>query len=137
MSSFNDFLNDTIILNRNIEEELNCNYTKIYDLSKIDTREDLSFEEKRNILVTIKKILLSTSLYFCANKYPQIISYLLTKIILFLFFIFIYCPLYKYYFYPTDEERKSLNECSFWKKLSSFLYFILLIEILIYLKKIL
>ena len=49
MSSFNDFLNDTIILNRNIEEELNCNYTKIYDLSKIDTREDLSFEEKRNI----------------------------------------------------------------------------------------
>ena len=55
MSSFNDFLNDTIILNRNKEEELNCNYTKIYDLSKKDTREDLSFEEKRDILVTIKK----------------------------------------------------------------------------------
>lgn len=64
MKPFDNFLSDTIILERNIKEERNCNYTKIYDLSKIDSREDLSFEEKRNILITIKKILLSTNLFF-------------------------------------------------------------------------
>ena len=67
MKPFDNLLSDTIILERNIEKELNCNYTKIYDLPKIDSREDLSFEEKRNILIAIKKILLSTNLSFYEN----------------------------------------------------------------------
>ena len=56
MSSLNNFLDNTIIINRNINEELNCNFTKIYDLSKIYSKKNLSFEEKQNILITIKKI---------------------------------------------------------------------------------
>ena len=123
MNPFDNLLNDTIILERNIKEERNCNYTKIYDLSKIDSREDLSFEEKRNILIAIKKILLSTNLFFYEDIHSEITIYIITKIILFLFFIFIYCPLYKLYFYPSEDQRNSLNECSFWQKLLVFMVF--------------
>jgi hypothetical protein len=39
--------NSSIYLKRNREEEIRRNYTKIYDLSKINKFENISFEEKK------------------------------------------------------------------------------------------
>ena len=89
---------NSIILVRNREEEIKLNYTKIYDLSKIDTIENISFEEKRNLLITIKKILLSINEYILSSNILEIIKYILLSTVIFLSFIIIYCPFYRIYF---------------------------------------
>jgi hypothetical protein len=123
MSSFNNFLDNTIMLDRNRNEELNCNFTKIYDLSKIDSKENLSFEQKQNILITIKKILLSTNLYFYTNFFSDLITSSLKTVISFLFFILVYTPLYKAYFYQSEEKKNPPNGCPFYQKLLCFFIF--------------
>ena len=110
------------MLNRNIEEELKCNYIKIYDLSKIDSKEHISFEEKKNILITIKKILLSTNLYFYSSFFVDMIIKLIKTTIFFLFFIIIYSPIYKAYFYSPEDINNPPKECSFWQKMFCFYY---------------
>ena len=127
MSSFNNFLDNTIIINRNINEELNCNFTKIYDLSKIDSKKNLSFEEKQNILITIKKILLSTNLYFYTNFFSDLIIISVKTVISFLFLILVYTPLYIAYFYQSEEKKNIPNGCPFYQKLLCF-FIIWLIE---------
>ena len=111
---------NSIILVRNREEEIKLNYTKIYDLSKIDTIENISFEEKRNLLITIKKILLSINEYILSSNILEIIKYILLSTVIFLSFIIIYCPFYRIYFL---DSKKGINESSFFQKLYCYFFF--------------
>ena len=110
---------NSIILLRNREEEINLNYTKIYDLSKIDTIENISFQEKRNLLISIKKILLSINEYILSSNILEIIRYILLSTIIFLVFVIIYCPIYKIYFLNPEKD---LNESSFFQKLYCYFF---------------
>lgn len=119
---------NSIILRRNREEEINNNYTKIYDLSKIDNIENITFEEKKNILIAIKKILLSTNEYILSNNIIEIVRYFLLSTVIFFSFIIIYTPFYKSYFY-SEKEENSINESSFFQKLYCY-YFFEILEII-------
>ena len=46
MNNSND-IQESLLLERNDEEEKNFNYKKIYDLSKIDILKDLNVEKKK------------------------------------------------------------------------------------------
>lgn len=85
----------SIVLKRNREEEINLNYRKIYDLSKIDNFEDLSFDEKKNLLITIKKILLCTNDYISSSNILEILKYFFITTLIFILYIIIYSPIYK------------------------------------------
>ena len=100
----------SIILKRNREEELNLNYKKIYDLSKIDTIENISFEEKKNLLITIKKILLCTNDYITSSNILEIIRYCIVAVVIFISYILIYCPIYKIYTKSSDLQEPSIFE---------------------------
>lgn len=126
MKSFDSFVSDTIMLIRNDDEEIKCNYTKIYDLSKIDSKEHISLEEKKNILIAIKKILLSTYLYFYSTFFVHIIMKLLKTTLFFLFFIIIYSPIYRAYFYSPEDINNPPQECTFWEKIICFYYLFIL-----------
>ena len=112
-----------IVLRRNREEEINNNYTKIYDLSKIDEIENISFEDKRNLLITIKKILLCTNEYIISNNILEIIRYIILSFIIFILFIILFCPIYKSYFYFSDKQIDSSNESSFFQKFYCYFLF--------------
>ena len=114
---------NSIILRRNREEESNHNYTKIYDLSKIDNIENINFDEKKNLLIAIKKILLSTNEYILSNNIVEIARYILLSIAIFLSFIILYCPFYKSYFLHAEKENNSINESSFFQKLYCYFFF--------------
>ena len=115
--------NNSIFLKRNREEEIYKNYTKIYDLSKIDKLENISFEEKRNLLITIKKILLSTNEYISSSNTLEIVKYFIVSTIIFVSFIIIYCPLYKSFYLSRDKQKyDSFEESTFFQKL--YCYFI-------------
>ena len=111
--------NSTVLL-RNREEEINMNYTKIYDLSKIDTIENISFEEKRNLLISIKKILLSINDYILSNNILEIIRYILLSSAIFLLYIIVYCPVYRAYFLNSEKD---FNESSFFQKFYCYFLF--------------
>ena len=121
--SMDEFKKNRIILRRNREEEINNNYTKIYDLSKINEIENISFEDKRNLLITIKKILLCTNEYIISNNILEIIRYILLSSIIFILFIIIFCPIYKSYFYFSNKQLDSSNESSFFQKFYCYFFF--------------
>ena len=119
--------NNSIFLIRNREEEINKNYTKIYDLSKIDKLENISFEEKRNLLITIKKILLSTNEYISSSNTLEIVKYFIVSTTIFISFIIIYCPLYKSLYLSHDKQiSNSFEESTFLQKLCCYFIFELL-----------
>jgi hypothetical protein len=100
----------SIVLKRNRKEEINLNYKKIYDLSKIDAIENISFEEKKNLLITIKKILLSTNDYITSSNFLEIIRYFIVAFLIFVSYILIYCPIYKIYTNSNELQEPSLLE---------------------------
>ena len=114
--------NNSIILVRNRDQEVNLNYTKIYDLSKIDKINDISLEEKTNLLITIKKILLITNEHICYNNIIEIIRYLILSTLIFFGFLLLYHPFYTSY-YLTDEKKKFLNESTFFQKFYCYYFF--------------
>ena len=121
--SMDDIKKNRIILKRNREEEINNNYTKIYDLSKIDEIENISFEDKKNLLITIKKILLCTNEYIISNNIIEIIRYFILSFLIFILFIILFCPIYKSYFYFSDKELDSSKESSFFQKFYCYFLF--------------
>lgn len=121
--TLNSLKNNSILLKRNREEEISKNYTKIYNLSKIDQLENISFEEKRNLLITIKKILLSTNEYISSSNTLEIVKYLIISTTIFISFIIIYCPIYKSFYLWRDKQiLDSFEESTFFQKL--YCYFI-------------
>ena len=116
--------NSSIYLKRNREEEIRRNYTKIYDLSKLNKFENISFEEKKNLLITIKKILLSTNDYILSSNTLEILKYFLVSITIFILFIIIYCPLYRgYYLSPEKQTFNTYEESTFFQKLYCYFFF--------------
>ena len=95
-SFFENLKKNSIILKRNKEEELDLKYTKIYDLTQLNKIEDMTMEEKTNILITIKKILLSTNDYISASNVIEITRYILMSTLIFIVFIIIYTPIDNY-----------------------------------------
>ena len=114
------FFNNSIILKRNRENEMNFNYSKIYDLAQIDQIENITFEEKKNLLIDIKKILLITNEYIVSGNILEILKYLILSIIIFVLFLLFYCPIYKSFFLASDV---SINESSFLEKLFCYFFF--------------
>jgi hypothetical protein len=123
---FEKLKNNFFILKRNRSEERYFNYTKIYDLSKIDTIENISFEEKRNILITIKKILLSTNDYITTSNITEIIKYIMLSTVVFLLYIILYTNFYKAYFIVLGNHTDSYMELSFMQKIYYYYSFELL-----------
>lgn len=119
---FENLKKNSIILKRNKEEELDLKYTKIYDLTHLNKIEDMTTEEKTNLLITIKKILLSTNDYISASNVIEITRYILMSIIIFIAFIIIYTPIYKN-FILEEKVYDSLNESSFFQKLYCYFFF--------------
>ena len=64
------YFKDKLVLKRNNISEREFNYTKIYDLSRIDEIPSLNQEKKILLLSSIKKILL------CTNKYIDIFNFI-------------------------------------------------------------
>ena len=106
---------EQIRLIRNYQEEINKNYTKIYDLSQIDSLKNITPQEKYLLLFTIKKVLLCTK-YFNNN-------YLIKKLIQdILFYVFTYI-IYYIFLYPLfifsialEEQRTAIINYTFIKK---------------------
>ena len=121
-SFFENLKKNSIILKRNKEEELDLKYTKIYDLTQLNKIEDMTMEEKTNILITIKKILLSTNDYISASNVIEITRYILMSTLIFIVFIIIYTPIYKNFLLP-EKVLDSLNESSFFQKLYCYFFF--------------
>lgn len=121
-SFFENLKKNSIILKRNKEEELDLKYTKIYDLTQLNKIEDMTMEEKTNILITIKKILLSTNDYISASNVIEITRYILMSTLIFIVFIIIYTPIYKNFILP-EKMVDSLNESSFFQKLYCYFFF--------------
>jgi len=120
--SFEQFLKNSIQLERNYEEEENLNYKKVYDLSKIDTFKGISLDDKTNLLTTIKKILLSTNDYIFHANVLDITKYTLMSGVIFILFLVIYGPFYKCVIL-SEEEALNLNEPSIFKKLCCYSFF--------------
>lgn len=118
---------NAIIMKRKREEEINKNYTKIYDLSKLDKYEIIPFEEKRNILITIKKILLATNDYIKTCNYMETLKYIIISTMIFLFFITLYCPIYNFYYFSSGKEL--FEESTLFQKIYCF-YFFEVIEVI-------
>lgn len=106
---------EQIRLIRNNQEEINKNYTKIYDLSRINSLKNISPQEKYLLLCTIKKVLLCTkyiNFYFLIkNLLQDILFYVFTYII---YCIFLY-PLYLLSI-VLEEQRTAIIEYTFIKK---------------------
>ena len=113
--------NNSSILLRNKIEELNLNYSKIYDLSLIDKIENITLEEKNALLALIKKIILATNEFMFELVNRQLRIYSILSIIIFIFFITIYSPIYKYFFIT---EKDSYKELTFFAKLAFFFVWI-------------
>lgn len=102
---------EEIILKRNNDEEQKLNFTKIYDLSKIDMLKDLTPDKKYSLLITIKKILLCTNKYVDICNTNEIYKYCLMSFGIFLLYIFFLSPSIKIYLL-TEEQSISLQEYS-------------------------
>lgn len=109
--------NTSAILSRNKNEELNLNYSKIYDLSLIDGIENITLEEKNYLFAMVKKIILCTDEFMFDLIYRQLKIYSILSVIIFIFFIIIYSPIYKYFFVT---ENDSYQELTYWEKLAFF-----------------
>ena len=105
----NNRFQEKIILKRIDEEEKNLNYTKIYDLSILDTLPEINAEKKFSLLITIKKILLCTNKYvdICNNK--EILQYCFMAFVVFFIYIVSLSPLVQIYF-MTEEQSDSLQD---------------------------
>ena len=106
---------EQIRLIRNNQEEINKNYTKIYDLSKIDSLKNIIPQEKYLLLYTIKKVLLCTK-YF---NYNYLIKKFFQDILFYVFIYIIYCI----FLYPLfllsivlEEQRTAIINYTFGKK---------------------
>lgn len=119
---------ERIILERDPKEEVKLNYTKIYDLSKLDTISNIKPEEKLNLLITIKKLLLCTNDYLDTCNSVELIRYIILTIVIFFLYIILFSPIYKIYFL-SEEQANALPEINIIKK---FIYYYLIefIEIL-------
>ena len=95
-----------IILERNDEEERNLNYTKIYNLSKIDMLQEIDIEKKNILLKTIKTILLCTNKYIELFDKKEMINNIFSSIILFIIYILIISPTINYCFLTEEESHK-------------------------------
>ena len=114
---------DIIILKRNQKEEENNNYTKIYDLSLIDSIKDITPEEKFNILCTIKKIILCTNNYMDSVLDLEIFGYLSIIILTFILYYLILLPIFKYFIF-SEQQNEFINtnkQFNFLKKLKIYL----------------
>jgi len=98
---------ETIILKRNKKEE-NNNYTKIYDLSLIDSIKDITPEEKFTLLCTIKKIILCTNNYM-HSIFIEISVYLFVYFLTFILYYIVLLPIFKY-FILTEEQNEFINK---------------------------
>ena len=103
----------SIVLKRNRENEINLNYSKIYDLSRIDEIENITFEEKKDLLIDIKKILLITNEYILSSNVLEIAKYLILSFIIFILFLIFYCPVYKSFFYHQAIKKYLLKNLLF------------------------
>ena len=113
----------SIILKRNRENEMNLNYSKIYDLSRIDEIENITFEEKKDLLIDIKKLLLITNEYILSSNVLEIAKYLILSFIIFILFMIFYCPVYKSFFLSSENQEISFKESSFFEKLLCYSIF--------------
>ena len=106
---------EQINLIRNNQEEINKNYTKIYDLSKIDSLKNITPQEKYLLLCTIKKVLLCTKYfnnnYLIKKLFQDILFYVFTYII---YYILLY-PLFLLSI-VLEEQRTAIINYTFIKK---------------------
>ena len=107
--------NKKVILKRKDEEEKNSNYTKIYDLSELDKIPNIDTEEKYNLLITIKKLLLCTNKYIDICNRKEMLQYCLASFVIYIIYILILSPLIKIYFL-TEEQSNSLQYFNIFKK---------------------
>ena len=114
--------NNSIILRRNRKEEIRLNYTKIYDLSQINKIKDITIEEKKSLLVIIKKILLSTNNYIYSSNILEITRYLIMSLLIFISFIIFYSPIYKSYFL-SEKTTEYIDNSTFIQKCYCFFLF--------------
>ena len=118
MNNSND-IQESLLLERNDEEEKNFNYKKIYDLSKIDILKDLNVEKKNILLKTIKKILLCTNKYIQLYDRKEMLTLFFGSITYFIIYILIISPMI-HYFFLTEEESQELESFGISQKLFYF-----------------
>lgn len=106
---------EKIILKRKDEEELKLNYTKIYDLSKLDMLPKINSEKKFLLLITLKKVLLCTNKYVDICNRKEIFHYCLASVLIFAIYIIFFSPLVKIFFL-TEEQSDSLQYFDIYKK---------------------
>lgn len=116
-----------IVLERNSNEEINLNYKKIYDLSKLDLIEKITQEEKLNLLITIKKLLLCTNDYLDTSNTLDLIRYTILTFVIFILYHILYDPIYKIYFL-TEEQTNALPEFTLYQRIKYY-YAIELLEV--------
>ena len=106
---------EQINLIRNNQEEINKNYTKIYDLSKIDSLKNITPQEKYLLLCTIKKVLLCTKYfnnnYLIKKLFQDILFYVFTYIIYYILLL----PLFRLSI-VLEEQRTAIINYTFIKK---------------------
>ena len=119
---------DKLILKRNQNSEMELNYKKIYDLSKLDKIPSINPENKFLLLSTIKKILLCTNNYIDICNTKEFLQYILVSFCIFILYITVLSPFYE--IVVLSEERiNSLGNYTFVNKL--WHYFLgLIIEII-------
>ena len=106
---------EKIILKRKDEEELKLNYSKVYDLSKLDMIPKMNSEKKYSLLITLKKILLCTNKYVDICNKKEIIHYCFASLVIFVIYITFLSPIVKIYFL-TEEQSDSLQYFDIYKK---------------------
>ena len=111
----NTYNNNCLILKRNDEEERKLNYTKIYDLSIIDTIPYINQEQKYSILIEIKKILLCTNKYIEICNIKEIFNYILMSIVIFIIYAVFFSPSIQIYLL-TEQQSNDLQYFTFTKK---------------------
>ena len=119
---------DKLVLKRSQKREMELNYKKIYDLSKVDEIPSINPENKLLLLSTIKKILLCTNNYIDICNAKEFLQYIMVSICIFILYITVLSPFYE--IVVLSEERiNSLGNYTVINKLWHF-FLGLIIEII-------
>ena len=114
------YFKDKLVLKRNNISEREFNYTKIYDLSRIDEIPSLNQEKKILLLSSIKKILLCTNKYIDIFNLKEFIQYIIVSIGIFILYISILSPFYEIIII-SEEKMKNLGDYTMINKLYHFI----------------